>query len=389
MYQTSEAEGNLIIECRDYSDGLKLFVQPIGLKIDIPGVSDPLDVCFRSNTLSSDGHSSLILQAQRTPCWFSRSKPIRIGRFGVINFAHYWMGHPKNLNFELSAIGWKAQFCAVIDDLLDINRGDEYKITHWVEFSREDGSNFSDEEAQDFLWKLSIFLSFCRGQWINYCLMTGFDDSGEKVLEQWGTGRVSIWRQPNGWLDEHSGQCICELYSEFSIKVEDASWLETIANVVYWFTRADTSNVGSDGACILLQAALERLAWQIIVRERNAISPKEFQDLTAADQLRLMLNILSIPTTIPETLARLKSLGLSRGLDGPSVFTYIRNRLTHPPKISASTEKLPYYEACVLAQWYVELAILAACGYTGKYGNRTVIPRWVGQVEAVPWACAG
>jgi hypothetical protein len=123
-----------------------------------------------------------------------------------------------------------------------------------------------------------------------------------------------------------------------------------------------------------------------LVRERGAISDKGFRELSAADQIRLMLNILSIPTEIPVGLVSLQKLGKSKGLEGPEAFTYIRNRLTHPPKQGATSALLPLYEAYCLAQWYVELAILSACGYNGEYGNRTIIRRWVGQVEKVPWA---
>ena len=49
-------------------------------------------------------------------------------------------------------------------------------------------------------------------------------------------------------------------------------------------------------------------------------------------------------------------------------------------------EKIPYYQAYTLEKWYLELAVLALCGYTGSYNNRTSSQRWVGQVERVPWA---
>lgn len=234
--------------------------------------------------------------------------------------------------------------------------------------------------------KLSLFLSFCHGRWVALALTVGLDDSAEKTLEQWGTGRISNWREPNGWLDKHHGTAISELYEQFCKKSSDSAWLDAISHVVYWFSRADTNSIGPDGACILLQAALERLAWHVLVRERCIISDKGFRDLTAADQIRLMLGILSIPTEIPDVLARLRKLGKSKGWGGPEAFTHIRNRLTHPPKQGASDEVFPIYEAYCLAQWYVELAILSSCGYNGKYANRTVIGRWVGEVETVPWA---
>ena len=46
----------------------------------------------------------------------------------------------------------------------------------------------------------------------------------------------------------------------------DPSWRELLGQVIYWYLRGDTNDVGPDGACILLQVALERLAWHLLVR---------------------------------------------------------------------------------------------------------------------------
>jgi hypothetical protein len=389
VYQLCGKKDDLIIEGKDASGILPPFILPDDLKLEIPGVREPLDVIVTQISWNFAGHSALALRPMHSPCWFTKSRTLRSARFVIVNFALYWIGSPTNLNFALKAGGWIAQFIAVTEKSLEIPKwkaNEEFRVTHQVEFSREDRAVFTEQEAQDFLSKLLLFLSFCHGQWVGHSLMVGLDDNGELALEQWGTGRTSIWHEPSGWLDEHRGNCIGELYEQFFQKVEQEAWLDTISHVVYWFARAETNNVGPDSACILLQAALERLAWHVLVRERNAMSEKGFRDLTAADQLRLMLNILSIPTVIPNGLIELQALGRSRGMEGPEVFTYIRNCLTHPPKASAPRERLPYYQAYCLAQWYVELTILSVCGYTGEYGNRTTMRRFRGEVEIVPWA---
>jgi hypothetical protein len=38
--------------------------------------------------------------------------------------------------------------------------------------------------------------------------------------------------------------------------------------------------------------------------------------------------------------------------------------------------------------WYVEMTLLAVFNFRGVYGKRLGWPRWVGQVEPVPWADA-
>src|SRR5260370_34613588 len=98
-----------------------------------------------------------------------------------------------------------------------------------------------------------------------------------------------------------------------------------------------------------------------------------------------MLGALAIPTGIPPGLQELGTYAKARNLDGPEVFTFIRNRLVHPPKPTTVQDKVPYYEAYCLAKWYLELAVLSVCDYKGDYSNRTRSSRWVGQVEKVPW----
>jgi hypothetical protein len=263
---------------------------------------------------------------------------------------------------------------------------DEYRVTHQVDFAREDAASFTPPEAQDFLENLHYFLSFCRGLWVATSFSAAIDGKGEVAMEQWGTGRVSPWRDPSSWIDEHHGSPILELFQPFYEKLADETWKDALSHVVYWFQRAKTDSAGADGGCILLQASLERFAWHLLVREKASLSERAFDKLSAASRLRLMLDALAIPTAIPPGLQQLGAYAQPKNLDGPEVLTFIRNRLVHPPKPTAVGEKVPYYEAYSLAKWYLELAVLSVCGYKGEYSNRTRLRRWVGQVERVPWA---
>jgi hypothetical protein len=356
--------------------------------IEIPGVTKPVQLILANAPIGSQAGSVLTFGLKHSPIWFTKSEKLRLGRTAIINFAQYWVGGPGYQRFELKACGWTALFIPVSERTLAVAEtmhDENHRITHQVEFERDDKSLFTAAEAQKFLGELSLFLSFCRGQFVATSFTVAVNSNGEAAMEQWGTGRVSPWRRPSNWLDEHHGDAISQLYRAFCERLQDESWNDALSHVVYWFTRAETDNVGPDGACILLQAALERFAWHLLVRERKALSEKGFRDLAAADQLRLMLNVLSIPAATPLGLAQLAAFAKSRGVDGPEAFTLIRNQLVHPPKASAAPKRLPYYEAYCLGKWYVELAVLSECGYSGKYSNRTLEKRWVGQVEDVPW----
>ena len=71
--------------------------------------------------------------------------------------------------------------------------------------------------------------------------------------------------------------------------------------------------------------------------------------------------------------------------DLPELVVKVRNELTHP------NARLPIQVGKVvatvwqIAQWYIELSILALTGYRGVYSNR-LRARWRGEVERVPWA---
>jgi hypothetical protein len=358
------------------------------ISIDIPGVSEPIGLLMSDAKINSDGENVLTFGVKRSPIWTTKSQKLRSGRTMLINFAHYRLRASQLPGFDLNGAGWRVRVIPISDETLaapTAMHSDEYRVTHQLEFAREDGASFTPLEAQDFLENLHYFLSFCRGRWVATSFSVAIDEDGEVGMEQWGTGKVSPWRDPSSWIDKHHGGPILELFQPFCEKLADATWRDALSHVVYWFQRAKTDSAGSDGGCILLQASLERFAWHLLVHEKKSFSEKKFNKLSAASRLRIMLGALAIPTAIPPGLQELGAYAKARNLDGPEVFTLIRNRLVHPPKPTTVQDKVPYYEAYCLAKWYLELAVLSVCDYKGDYSNRTRSSRWVGQVEKVPW----
>jgi len=310
---------------------------------------------------------------------------------GILNFAHYLLtGRPEGQCFELHHGDWLYSFVPVDDQIYLYPphiQTEEYAFTHHVTIHRFEGTAFSPEDAQMQLDLLGDFLTFCRGFWVSTALTVGVDADGVVAMEELGTRKVSPKKVSSNWLDFHHGNCILELFPKFAARMADLSWQEALRHALYWYVRADTNLVGPDGGCFLLQAALERLAWHVLVRDRQSLSESGFSKLQAADQLRLLLSALSVPLAIPNGLAELQTAGKELNWkDGPEAFVGVRNRLVHPPKSNRKDLKLPYFEAYTLGKWYVELILLSACGYTGKYSSRTKIHRWVGEVEDVPWA---
>jgi hypothetical protein len=61
-----------------------------------------------------------------------------------------------------------------------------------------------------------------------------------------------------------------------------------------------------------------------------------------------------------------------------------RNSLVHPEHKHRRQFDNAYYDAWNLGLWYLEMSVLAVCGYCDTYGSR-LKQRFIGQVEDVPW----
>ena len=164
-------------------------------------------------------------------------------------------------------------------------------------------------------------------------------------------------------------------------------WREALHEVIYWYLNANHSSRGIDAGIILTQAAIERLSYEFSVKDRRLLTVNGFKDLWASDKFRLLFSSVNIPLDIPAETSELQRLAGNRQMnwiDAPHALTEIRNSLVHPEHRRRGQVSSSYYEAWNLGLWYLEMGILAICGYSGIYGNR-LKQRWVGQVEDVPW----
>lgn len=164
-------------------------------------------------------------------------------------------------------------------------------------------------------------------------------------------------------------------------------------HAIYWYTQANTSggHPGIDIGIILAQTALERLAHHYLVVDRKMISDKGFDDLRASDRLRMLFSVCGISAELTSVTPDILQVNAgfkkeSKWMDAPHAITDIRNSLVHP--VSKKKVHGCYVDAWKLSLWYLELCILAVCGFDGRYQNRMTV-RHVGQVENVPWMTKG
>ena len=164
-----------------------------------------------------------------------------------------------------------------------------------------------------------------------------------------------------------------------------SDWRGALHEVIYWYLNANHSSRGIDAGIILTQAAIERLSYELAVKQKRLLTVNGFKDLWASDKFRLLFSSLGIPIEIPLETPELQRLAKEfNWADAPHALTEIRNSLVHPENKRRGQLDAAYYEAWELGLWYLEMGVLAICGYSGTYGNR-LKKRMVGQTENVPW----
>lgn len=285
-------------------------------------------------------------------------------------------------NVELKSLKTSPRTCEALGET------GGYGLTHVGCLRKEDGSSFDGKTAEEMLTALRFFLSFSKGMWCNPCPAVGFDDKENRVWEAWSSPQ-GHWAEPSSWFDPHHCDQLVSLFPGFLAKWENKSWQEALREVIYWYLSSNCSTlgrgIGIDAGIILTQAAIERLSFEYAVRYKRLIEAEGFKKLKASDKFRLLFSSLDIPIDIPASLPELQKLAKKfNSLDAPQTITEVRNTLVHPEHKRRGQFDKVFFPVWNLSQWYLELALLKICDYSGTYSNR-LIQRYVGQVETVPW----
>lgn len=310
--------------------------------------------------------------------------------FQVLNFVDF-LG-PQGNSLTIVAGEWQIDLYPVNrlpEVVADLKTMGGYDFTHTGKLQRFDKKPFSTASACDVMRALHYFLSFARGFWNGLGLSVGRDNKGDIVWEEWGARHTTSWRQAESWFDPRKPNLLPDVFPGFFDRWSIPLWREPVERVLYWYLGSNIASGGIEGGLILTQAALELLAWVLLVEDKSILSRDGFKRIPAADQIRLLLSALRIPLIVPPELAELKLLcNRLKGVDGPSVLTELRNAFVHPGdrKRAKSASSLACFEAWSLGQWYIELVLLNLCGHNGEYGNRLKRTRWMGDVDPVPWS---
>lgn len=358
--------------------------------------------------INIEGNLAAIDQ-EMTIKWISKSEPIiGIGNdstqmtrvvFHLFNFVDF-LGARRTVEREGDAThsiehidfkydGWRVKLKSLVETKNNIKSLKEeggYRLTHIGCVDQIDHAPYTGKDIKHILKALRYFMSFAKGIWSEPVCVVGFDASGNRVWESWSSPSES-WYTPRSWFDPHNSSQLAKLFSGFMGRWTDNYWHDALHEVIYWYLNANYSSRGIDTGIILTQAAIERISFELVVKDRRLITIDGFKALRASDKFRLLFSSVGIPLDIPAetpTLQELASPNHMNWLDGPHALTEIRNALVHPEHKHRGRFSNAYYEAWNLGLWYLEMSILAVCGYSGTYGNR-LKQRWIGQTENVPW----
>lgn len=285
-----------------------------------------------------------------------------------------------------------------------------YAVTHNCCLRRKSDQGereaFTFEEAESALEAVQLFASFVRGGMVGVALPVGYL-GGVPVVEQWHVTSVDAGRYPDpysprpyhGWFIWYDGlglgaaKWLPQLFSELAERWWDSNvqfqafWRNVLRGLVYTYTDAERMDEGRGivPAC----TALETLCWAILVETEEWLTggrptdggDNEFDKLTAAGQIRLLLRWVGISSEIPSTLPKLLNKGKSSNWDGPQMVVWVRNRVAHPDRRDQLVDGISA-ESLHLAMSYIELIVLKLLGYEGYFRDRLD----EGAIKRVPWA---
>lgn len=305
----------------------------------------------------------------------------------------------------LNAEGWRIRLQPYRDIFSLRQKGRESQkvvLSGVGEIRKSDGSQFNRKDVKPILEALRAFLSFAFAEWSPPLLVVGSNSAAQKSCQFWGNIDVSPTPYLRGWLDEHHGQHLADAFPGFMARWEHENWREPLVLAVTWLIEASRGSGGTEGAIAFGQIPLEMLAWLVFVDDRTIVDANEFDKLSAASKLQMLLAHCGIPFEIPAGLSTLTKIATEqqnkngKEVTGPQLVTKVRNTIIHPNeknrKILAEWEATYSveigairWEAQQLFKWYITLVLLNLIGYSGKYANR-LTPRKIGDVEMVPWA---
>ncbi len=388
VYQTLTAKSSVYVEFAgsrqsDFLDAGSVDVSLTKSRLSFQGFASGIEVTLQFDEGRRSLKQSIFPNSE--PLYMGQSSDLKKVEFAVLNGSE--LSRSKVL--ILDAEGWEVNIQPVSNQhrlLEDSIESDGARLTHSGILKRIDGKRFHSDQARELCFALAEFLSFAAGWWVGIGFVRGHNRRGRVAWQQWGFTRLQDKRPTFSWHDWRLDGMLTKLFPGFMRLLHQPKWKEPLETVLYWYNRSNGIGAGVDGSIIIIQAAFELLAWQVLVQHSKVLSEDNFHALKAEGQIRVLLGHLGIPLAIPAGLVKISTVAKEFNWScGPEVLVAIRNQIVHPAKKRKAHREYPYFESWLLGQHLLELCILRLCQYDGDYIDRTDQQQLFPQSRPVPW----
>jgi hypothetical protein len=261
-----------------------------------------------------------------------------------------------------------------------------FAFTHTAMVQRPAGVAFTTAEFQELTEAFTFFCWLCTETRCGPMLPVGLDGQGQARWARWNPTRTQSFANAATWLDSLHADEAERLFPMFMARFADPYWRQVLTHAIAYLVEAGRPDT-LERAVIMAQVLLEAMSYSWLVEERKLRTHEAFEDRTAAENIRAMLQDMKVPVAMPKNLPALGTTRSRKGtpVDGPQALVLKRNEIIHRrrPQVGSSYE--PLIDAWRLGAWYSELAVLRLCGFNGSYRSRLSDNIGTGIVEPVPW----
>lgn len=258
-----------------------------------------------------------------------------------------WLGFDGEFIFEYD--NWHIVL-ATLDSSFELeenlNAQGGYGITHICKIKHLDSTEFNLDEGYEIINAFVYYLSFVRGFWIAPLLVSGFDAKGNQILEEWRTPEIKAdsWQSVNYSWSRNDSTEIISPFPEFMKKWQDPIWKEVIQNAIQWYIESLKHSNGYNSSIILLQAALEKIAWTFL-KVNEFVTSDGFNGLKASGQIRILLKFFNIPLEPLDQYTEIEKKAKEFNWNDSIVaITEIRNIIVHPQVKKSKKSQFPSEE---------------------------------------------
>ena len=245
-----------------------------------------------------------------------------------------------------------------------------FAVTHICKIEHLDDTSIDNKVAREVIHAFCFYLSFIRGFWIAPLLLCGFDKDASQIFEEWGTPTIKAdtWQSRGySWTTPDTTECV-SYFSGFMEKWKNEKWHGVIKDSIQWYIESAKHTNGHNTSIILVQAALEKLAWTYL-STNEYLTADGFKKLTFADKVRLMLKILGVEIIQLQPDSEItKFIKANNVKDNVDIIAQVRNHLIHPT-VTKKQNQLEISETMIVetfevAHYYSLKSLLKIFGFS-------------------------